>query len=318
MRDPTLSDSTSVTLCQRPRTDLEEPVDGAAPSFLKGADLPEVLVGRPVGRLVIRRPNDLRAHPSLLSRGLSPSEKQLIQYERHGDCLFERPVLINHENEIIDGYATWILARRQARDSLPCVEFRLTEKESLLRLIQASQYRPWLNSFIRGELALDCEPLLREQARENQSAGGRLKDSSKLTEDTRLDRRKRTAAIAFVSVGSLTKVKEVLKSKNQQLIEAARNGEISIHRAWEYSKLPKYEQEAHLGYRRARKASQTRAARLLSSHDLLAFSRMQTILQSLTVALGSVRKVEQLSDLWPSVDELLQRIQKKFESGGGV
>ena len=263
---------------------------------------------------MFQRPNDLKAHPSLLSRGLLPSEKQLIECERYGDCLFERPIMISQENEIIDGYPTWILARRHGRTSLLCFELQLTKKESLMRLIQASQHRPWLNSFTRSELAFDCEPLLREQARENQSAGGRLKVSSKLTEDTRLDRRKRIAAIAFVSVGSLTKVKEVLKSKNRQLIQAARDGEISIHRAWEYSKLPKHEQEAHLGYRRIRKASQIRIARLLSSHDVPVFGRTQTILQSLTVALGAVRNVEQLSDLWPSVDELLQRIQKSLRS----
>jgi len=315
MTDPALADSTSLMLCQM--TQMARPVNGNARSCPTSVDPSPILIEENVGRLVTKRPSDLKAHPSLVSRGLLPSEKQLIEYERHRDCLYERPAMINQKNEIIDGYPAWLLACRQKRTSLICLEFRLDEKETVQRLIRASQHKPWLNSFNRGELALECEPLLRARAQENQSVGGRLKDLSKLTEDTRLDSRKQIAAIAFLSEGSLNKVKEVLKSKNRELIEAARNGEISIHRAWEYSKLPKCEQEARLGWRRARRASRARTRRLLSSH-VPALDQRRTIVQTLAITLSEVRKVEQLSRLWPLVDKLLKDIQHSSEIEGAV
>src|SRR5207248_6325810 len=101
--------------------------------------------------------------------------------------------------------------------------------------------------------ALDLEPSLREKARGNQGVGGKKGDSSNLTEAERLDVRSEIAAAAGVSVGNVSKVKQLMMTARPELRQAVRNGEISIHRAWLCSKqLPGKQQDA-LGVHRGKK-----------------------------------------------------------------
>lgn len=76
---------------------------------------------------------------------------------------------------IIDGYARWELARRQGRQTIPCLEYDLTDEEALRWLIQSHRPSRGLNSYSRVLLALDLEPRLQERARANQQAGGQNK-----------------------------------------------------------------------------------------------------------------------------------------------
>ena len=61
------------------------------------------------------------------------------------------------------------------------------------------------------------------------------KGSSNLTEDAAVDVRKETAAAAGVSVGNVTKVKQLVGVGHPELLEALRGSEVSIHRAWKWS-----------------------------------------------------------------------------------
>jgi hypothetical protein len=79
---------------------------------------------------------------------------------------------------------------------------------------------------------LELEPWLTEQARSHQQAGGQSKGSSKLTEADRLDVRLRIAWVAGASTGNVTKVKQVIATPDPEILEALRNGEVAIHRAW--------------------------------------------------------------------------------------
>ena len=100
-----------------------------------------------------------------------------------------------------------------------------------------------MNDFSRILLALDLEPELKEKARQNQSLGGQGKGSSNLTEAARLDVRNAIAKIAGVSVGNITKVKQVLAAAPPNIISALRGRELSIHRAWSWCKLSAENQE---------------------------------------------------------------------------
>jgi hypothetical protein len=171
-----------------------------------------------------------------------------------GEAIFEQPLLITRDNLIVDGYARWLIARRRQRATLLCIKCQLIEQEALQRILQTHGRQEWLNAFCRVQLALELEPWFRAQAQANQSAGGKQKGSSTLTEDRRVDCRKKIAADAGVSTGNVTKVKQILGSERApQLIEVLRSGEIRIHRAWKLSKLPIAEQEAALGYQRFKK-----------------------------------------------------------------
>jgi hypothetical protein len=89
-----------------------------------------------------------------------------------------------------------------------------------------------MNDFVRILLALDLEPWFKEKARSNQQAGGRSKGSSKLTEAERLDVRSEIAAAAGVSVGNVSKVKQLIMTAQPELVQALRSREVSIRRAW--------------------------------------------------------------------------------------
>jgi hypothetical protein len=87
-------------------------------------------------------------------------------------------------------------------------------------------------------LALELEPWLKEQARSNQRAGGQNRGSSKLTESDKLDVRSKIAAAAGVSTGNVSKVKQLTVRATQEVLEALREGEVSIHRASLWLRTP--------------------------------------------------------------------------------
>lgn len=149
-----------------------------------------------------------------------------------GDHAFGDPLLINQDNIIVDGYARWLLAKQLGRATLPCVQHQLTLEEALRRLLETHRRSNGLNGFERVLLALELEPVLKDKARSNQKSGGQNKGSSKLTEVERVDVRSEIAAIAGVSVGNVTKVKQIMNSACPQLLLAVRNGKVSIHQAW--------------------------------------------------------------------------------------
>lgn len=134
--------------------------------------------------------------------------------------------MITQNRTIIDGYCRWEIARRYGRPTVTCIEYDLTEEEALYWLLCRHRRVEGLNAFCRILLALDLEPWLSEQARRNQSAGGRIKGASKLTEAEKLDVRSEIAATAGVSVGNVTKVKQVLATAHTELQDALRGGEV--------------------------------------------------------------------------------------------
>ena len=146
--------------------------------------------------------------------------------------------MITRDRTIVDGYARVELGRQQGRLALPCIEYKLTEAEALHWLLQRHRRSNGLNAFSRILLALELEPGFKEKARSNQRTGGQNKGSSKLTEAQRLDVRSEIAAAAGVSAGNVTKVKQLTMTAHPKLLQALRSTEISIHRAWLWSKSP--------------------------------------------------------------------------------
>jgi hypothetical protein len=184
------------------------------------------------------RVDELRAHPSYLRHDLSVTASQLSALTAKGELAFRDPIVITQDRVVLDGYARWALARRQRREVLQCLEYRLTEEQGLEMLLQRHRRQAGLNSFLRILLALDLEPWLQEKARANQQAGGQEKGWSNLTKAQKVIVRSQIAAAAGTSTGSVTKVKQLLASIQPELEVALRHGEISIHRAWLWMALP--------------------------------------------------------------------------------
>ena len=184
------------------------------------------------GRLVTCPVDELHPHPSYLRHHLTVPASKLSALAERGDLAFQEPLIITRERTILDGYARLELARLQGRLTLPCIEYELTEVDALRWLLQRHRRSAGLNDFIRILLALELEPLLKEMAHSNQRAGGQNKGSSKLTEAERLDVRSEIAAAAGVSVGNVSKVRQLITSAHSEVLQALRGGEIRIHRAW--------------------------------------------------------------------------------------
>jgi hypothetical protein len=191
----------------------------------------------PPCQVVLRRLDELHPHPSYLKHHLSVSAAALAALSAAGDVVFRLPIIVTQTGIIIDGYTRCELARRQGRETIACLEYDLSDAEALRWLIQRHSPSKGLNGFSRSLLALDLEPSLQERARANQQIGGQRKGSSDLTEAQKVDVRSEVAAIANVSTGSLTKAKQVVTYADPVIQDAARSGEIRVHRAWQWSRL---------------------------------------------------------------------------------
>ena len=223
--------------------------------------------GQVCGQLITRQLGDLRAHPSYLRHQLTVSISNLSILSSIGDLAFRDPIVITHEGTILDGYARFELAQRQGRPALECIQYELTEPQSLQYLLDKHRRSNGLNDFIRILLALDLESWFTEKARSNQQAGGQHKGSSNLTEAQRIDVRYEIAKVAGVSVGNVSKVKQLLRSAHLEVLQALRSGEIRIHRAWLWSKDPVEKQREVLGGYRSERGVNRKIRYLISRHQ---------------------------------------------------
>jgi hypothetical protein len=202
------------------------------------------------GQLVVCRLDELHAHSSWIRHHLTVPAYELSALAARGEVCFRDPLVVTRERIVVDGYARWELARRQGRESLPCLQYELSEHETLEWMLERHRRHKGLNSFTRILLALDLELSLQEEARWNQRRGGQEKGRSVLTQAQRVDVRSKVASAAGVGAGSVTKVKQILATAQPSIREAVQSGEISIHRAWLWSRFSAAQQaEALKRYR---------------------------------------------------------------------
>lgn len=203
--------------------------------------------GEFTGRLVTYATRDLHAHPSYARLGLTTPTDKLSALRQRGELAFAEPLTITRDRTIIDGYARWDLAKEEKRPVLHCIEYQISEAAALQRLLQTHSRSNGLNAFNRIRLALELEPWFKEKARSNQQAGGQQKGWSKLTEAEKVHVRSEIARAAAVSVGNVSKVKQLLDDVIPQFIEALHAHEISIHWAWKLRKADIEDQLDALG-----------------------------------------------------------------------
>ena len=201
---------------------------------LPGLPEPEWQCGGNPGKFIACRLDELRPHASYVRLRLTVPVSKLSALAEQGELAFREPLVITRERIVIDGYTRWELARLKGKLVLPCIEYELSDEEALRWLLQKHRRSNGMNDFCRILLALELEPCMKEKALSNQRLGGRMKGSSNLTEASTIDVRKEIAAAAEVSVGNVTKVKQLVGTGHPELLEALRSGEVSIHRAWKW------------------------------------------------------------------------------------
>ena len=218
------------------------------------------------GRFISCQVDELRPHPSYARHQCMVSPSVLSMLAERGHFAFDEPLIVTRNRAIIDGYGRWALARRQGRTTVACIEYDLTDDQALHWLLHRHRRVEGLNAFCRILLALDLELWFRERARVNQSVGGQNKGSSKLTEAERVDVRSDVAAAAGVSVGNVTKVKQVVTTAPAELQDALRNGEVSIHRAWLWRAMSSENQRRALMLYRGERGVKRTIRHLISKH----------------------------------------------------
>jgi hypothetical protein len=191
---------------------------------------------------------------------------QLSALAQRGEIAFLDPIIINRDGTILDGYALWHFANKQGRKTVECIEHELSEWEAMEFFLQSHQSPNRLNDFVRISLALDLEPFLKEKARLNQQRGGKPKGSSNLAEAETVDVRRSVASAACVSAANISKVKYINSHGCSELKESLRLGEVSIHRAWIWTKQYPHRQLTELQTYLSERGIKRTIRRLASRH----------------------------------------------------
>jgi hypothetical protein len=197
-----------------------------------------VLEGRPINY----DPLKLKLHRALDQLGWTSMGELNDAARLEAEDLLE-PIIVTTEGIVLSGIGAWQLALLECIKEVPCIEYQITENESLQFILAQHRTRRQWNAFVLIRLALTLEPHFQEKALNNMRAGGEHKGSTNLPEADRIDVRQEIAKVAGTGTGNVSKVKAILRSANPNIIAALQNGQLSIHRAWGWRNLPKAAQK---------------------------------------------------------------------------
>ncbi|HLM80701.1 MAG TPA: hypothetical protein VK302_08710 [Terriglobales bacterium] len=195
------------------------------------------------GRPVVRSPKQLRPHPALEEIGWTGVIDEFNDAARLNEQSVADPLLVTTNGTILAGIGHWQSAISNGTHALNCIEYPLSEDESLRFIIRQYQPRRGWNAFIRICLALTLEPNLHQRAVDNMRKGGKCKGSTNLSKPARIEVRREIANAAGTGTGNVDKVKAILRSAHPNIITALQNGSLKIHRAWKWCRLPKSQQK---------------------------------------------------------------------------
>jgi hypothetical protein len=154
--------------------------------------------------------------------------------------------------------------KSQSESRLQFSRHQRTEDEALRDFLWRHRRFDGLNDFTRLELGRDLKSFFREKARLNQQAGGQRKGSAKLEASERVDSRKERAQSLGVSEGNVSKVDRILEHACSSTKQAARDKEISIHRADQWSRETEAQQIENLRVLRIEQGIRKKARNLVA------------------------------------------------------
>ena len=236
-------DMSNTTSRVRPISGTEPTDDRGSPASCPADQLRLHLVMRQAqGRPVIRSPQNLRLHRALVELDFIDLVEELNEAARSKDESSAEPVFITTSGTILAGFGRWRLAVFEGRHEVHCIEYPISEQESLQFILGHHKPQRGWNAFVRIRLALTLESDLQQRALDNMRAGGRYKGWASLPKAEQMNVRRRIADIAGVGTRNVSNVKAILKNVHPRLIAALLNGSLTIHGAMQFCKLPKTEQ----------------------------------------------------------------------------
>jgi hypothetical protein len=201
-------------------------------------------ISRLEGRPVVRSPEQLRLHRALEELGWTGVIDEVNYAARLTNQSVAEPILITTNGTILAGFGRWRLAVFESRHEIHCIEYPLSEDESLQFILTHHQTRCRWNAFVRIRLALTLEPNLQQRALDNMRAGGKYKGLANLPEARHVDVRQEIANWAGpgACARNVSNVKTILQTAHPRLIEALTDGRLSINRVVGWCKLLKARQ----------------------------------------------------------------------------
>ena len=139
------------------------------------------------GRPVVRSPEQLRLHHALEELGLIGVVDEINEAARLKYQPVLEPILITRNGTILAGFERWRLALFEGRREIDCIEYPLSEDESLPFILTHHRPRRGWNAFVRIRLALTLEPYLQQKALDNMRTGGKYKGWASLPDVQRID-----------------------------------------------------------------------------------------------------------------------------------
>ena len=168
-------------------------------------------VSRWEGRPVVRSPQQLRLHTALQEIGWTGVIDEFNAARLTNPSVTE-PILVTTQGTILSGFGRWRLAVLEHRHEIHCIEYPLSEDESLQFILAYHQTRCGWNAFVRIRLALTLGPNLQQRALDNMRAGGKYKGSANLPEAQRIDVRQEIARAAGVGDRNVSNVRTILQT----------------------------------------------------------------------------------------------------------
>jgi hypothetical protein len=206
---------------------------------------PHLVMSRAEARPIPRSPGNLRLHRALGELDLIDVLEELNEAARLNDQCAAEPILITTNGTILAGFGRWRLALLEGRHEVHCIEYPISEEESLQFILNHHKPRRGWNAFVRIRLALTLEPYFQKRALDNMRAGGKYKGWANLPEAQHIDVRQAIARAAGVGARNVSNVKTILKNAHPRLMAALLNGTLTINGAMQLCKLPKAEQLEH-------------------------------------------------------------------------
>lgn len=216
------------------RSIVEEVVSAVPPHSLD-----PTVMSRVEGRPAVHSPQELRLHSALEELGWTGVTDEFNVATRKTNASIPAPVLITTNGTILAGFGRWRLAKFEGNQEIPCIEYPLSEDESLEFILNHHQTRRGWNDFVRIRLALTLEPNLQQKALDNMRTGGKLKGLANLPEAQHIDVRKEIARAAGVGDRNVANVRTILQRAHPRLIEALRDSTLSVNRVIQFCKLPR-------------------------------------------------------------------------------
>ena len=191
---------------------------------------------------VLRSPSQLRLHLTLVRLKLIDAAIELNQAVGLQGGSVPGLIMITVTGIIISGFRQWHEAVSDGQPQLDCIEYSLSDEQTLeYILVQLRPRRGW-NNFTRVRVALELEPHFQRKALANQVAGGKLKGSANLPKAERIEVREEIASIAGVSGRTVANVKAILKKAAPALVDVLQEGTLTINRALQWCPLPAWKQ----------------------------------------------------------------------------